>query len=322
MKLLFMGSGSFAVPSLRALLASPSHEVVALVTQPDKPAGRGHRLRLPPTKHVAIEHGLDVHQPARVRHPESVELVRELAPECIVVVAYGQIIPKSILDIPPKGIINVHASLLPRYRGAAPIQWAIARGETETGVSTMLMDEGLDTGPVLLQEKTPIDPDETSSVLEPRLAVLGARLLERTLELWADGALVPTPQDDSDATLAPRIKKEDALVDWSLPARTIASQVRAFDPWPVAFTTFAGVPLKIWKARALGGTTSSPHGTVVAVGDGGDSDSDSDSDTISVACGEGTILAIRDVQLSGKARMAAADFARGKRLRLGTRLGA
>ena len=172
-----MGSGSFAVPSLRALLASPSHEVVALVTQPDKPAGRGHRLRLPPTKHVAIEHGLDVHQPARVRHPEAVELVRELAPTCIVVVAYGQIIPKSILDIPPKGIINVHASLLPRYRGAAPIQWAIARGETETGVSTMVMDEGLDTGPVLLQEPTPIGPDETSSELEPRLAALGVSLL-------------------------------------------------------------------------------------------------------------------------------------------------
>ncbi len=314
MKLLFMGSGSYAVPSLRALLASPSHEVVALVTQPDKPAGRGHRLRLPPTKHVAIEHGLDVHQPARVRHPEGVELVRELAPECIVVVAYGQIIPKSILDIPPKGIINVHASLLPRYRGAAPIQWAIARGEAETGVSTMLMDEGLDTGPVLLQEPTRIDPDETSSGLAPRLAVLGASLLARTLELWADGALAPTPQDDSAATLAPRIKREDALIDWSLPAQAIAFQVRAFDPWPVAFTTFSGEPLKIWKARALGGTTSSPQGTVVGVGDGGDS--------VDVACGEGTILAIKDVQLSGKARMAAADFARGKRLQLGTRFGA
>ena len=314
MKLLFMGSGSFAVPSLRALLASPSHEVVALVTQPDKPAGRGHRLRFPPTKHVAIERGLDVHQPARVRHPEALELVRELAPECIVVIAYGQIIPKSILDIPPKGIINVHASLLPRYRGAAPIQWAIARGETETGVSTMVMDEGLDTGPVLLQEPTPIGPDETSSELEPRLAAMGASLLERTLEAWADGALVPTPQNDSDATLAPRIKKQDALVDWSLPAEAIGSRVRAFDPWPVAFTTFAGVPLRIWKAEALAGTTTSPHGTVVAVGDGGDS--------VDVACGGGTILAIKDVQLSGKARLAAADFARGKHLRLGTCLGA
>ena len=223
---------------------------------------------------------------------------------------------QSILDIPPKGIINVHASLLPRYRGAAPIQWAIARGETETGVSTMVMDEGLDTGPVLLQEPTPIGPDETSSELEPRLAALGVSLLERTLEAWADGALVPTPQNDSDATLAPRIKKEDALVDWSLRAQAIGSRVRAFDPWPVAFTTFAGLPLKIWKARALVGTTSSPHGSVVRVGDDGDGDS------VSVACGEGTILEIRDVQLSGKARMAAADFARGKRLRLGTLLGA
>ena len=312
MKLLFMGSGSFAVPSLEALLGSPSHEVVALVTQPDKPAGRGHRLRLPPTKHVAIAHDLDVHQPAKVRHPESVELVRELAPECIVVVAYGQIIPKSILDIPPKGIINVHASLLPRYRGAAPIQWAIARGATETGVSTMLMDEGLDTGAVLLQEPTPIGADETSAELEPRLAALGASLLERTLGRWKDGAIVPTPQDDSEATLAPRIKKEDALVDWSLPAQVIGSHVRAFDPWPVAFTTFAGKPLRIWQAIPLDGTTSSPHGSVVAVRDEG----------IHIACGEGTILAVRDVQLSGKARMAAAEFARGRRLQLETLLGA
>jgi len=312
MKLLFMGSGSFAVPSLEALLASPSHEVVGLVTQPDKPAGRGHRLRPPPTKRVAIEHDLDVHQPAKVRHPESVELVRELAPECIVVVAYGQIIPKSILDIPPKGIINVHASLLPRYRGAAPIQWAIARGATGTGVSTMLMDEGLDTGAVLLQEPTPIGADETSAELEPRLAALGASLLERTLGLWEDGAIVATPQDDSEATLAPRIKKEDALVDWSLPAQVIGSHVRAFDPWPVASTTLAGTPLKIWKANLVDGTTSSRHGSVVAVRDDG----------IHIACGKETILAVRDVQLSGKARMAAADFARGRRVQPGTLLGA
>ena len=312
MQLLFMGSGSFAVPALRALLASSSHQVVALLTQPDKPAGRGHRLRLPPTKHVAIEHDLDVHQPAKVRLPDSVELVRELAPECIVVVAYGQIIPPSILEIPPKGIINVHASLLPRLRGAAPIQWAIARGATETGVSTMLMDEGLDTGAVLLQGSTPIGRDETARELEPRLAALGAGLLERTLERWADGALEPTPQDDSEATLAPRIKKEDARVDWSLPAGTIVSCVRAFDPWPVAFTIFASLPLKIWKANLLDGTSSRPPGSIVAMKDEG----------IHIACGEGTILALREVQLSGKARMAAAEFARGRRLQLGTLLGA
>ena len=179
-------------------------------------------------------------------------------------------------------------------------------------MSTMLMDEGLDTGPVLLQEPTPIAPDETSSELEPRLAELGASLLERTLERWAEGALAPTPQDDSEATLAPRIKKEDALVDWSLAAQANALHVRAFDPWPVAFTTLSGEPLKIWKGGALPGTTSSPHGSVVALGDDG----------IHVACGEGTILAIHEVQLSGKARMAAADFARGKRLQLGARLGA
>jgi methionyl-tRNA formyltransferase len=316
MRLVFMGSGSFAVPSLRALLASPAHDVAALVTQPDKPAGRGHRLRLPATKRVALEYGIDVHQPDRVRKPEGVELVRRLAPECVVVVAYGQIIPKAILEIPPRGIINVHASLLPRYRGAAPIQWAIANGEPETGVTTMLIDEGLDTGPILLQEATSLHGDETSAQLEPRLAVLGASLLIRTLEAWVSGALSPQPQDDTQATLAPLIKKEEGIIDWSSSATAISRRVRAFDPWPVAQTTLSGQPIKIWKARpiALEGpraqNPTEPPGAVATIGPKG----------FDVACGEGN-LAIEEVQPAGKPRMPAADFARGKRLRVGDVVG-
>lgn len=311
MKLLFMGSGDFALPSLERLLDSPDHSVEALFTQPDKPAGRGHAVRPPPTKALAAAHGVAVHQPKKVRAPESVELVRELAPACIVVVAYGQIIPTSILEIPPKGIINVHASLLPTYRGAAPIQWAIARGETRTGVTTMLMDEGLDTGPVLLQREVAIDGEDTTESLEPRLAELGAELLMETLAQWERGVLVPAPQDDALASLAPRIKKEDARVAWSASAQDIACRVRAFRPWPVAFTELAGGELKIWRARAAAlGHRSSP-GTLLDV----------TAEGLLVACGDATSLLVTEVQAPGRGRLPAADFARGQRLAPGRSLG-
>lgn len=306
-----MGTGSFAVPSLESLIALPAHELAALVTQPDKPAGRGHELRQPATKRVALEHGVDVYQPAKVRTPESIDLVRSIAPDCIVVVAYGQIIPQAILDIPPKGIINVHASLLPLYRGAAPIQWAIARGEVETGVTTMLMDAGLDTGAVLLQEITSIGVDETSAELEPRLASLGAQLLVQTLEKWESDGLVPEPQNDDEATLAPRIKKDDARIDWSDPAHAIACQVRAFNPWPVTFTALEGAQLKIWRASVTEGISAGSPGSIDAV----------HADDLDVVCGGGTLLRVREVQVSGKARMAAGAFARGRRLEPGSRLG-
>ena len=308
-----MGSGGFALPSLERLLSSTEHSVEALFTQPDKPAGRGHRLREPPTKPLAAAHAVAVHQPEKVRAPEAVELVRTIAPECIVVVAYGQIIPQSILDIPPRGIINVHGSLLPAYRGAAPIQWAIARGETRTGVTTMLMDAGLDTGPVLLSRELDITPEDTAETLEPRLAELGAELLVATLSQWERGALVPTPQDDALASLAPRIKKEDARIDWSVPAEDIACRVRAFRPWPIAFTEVSGRELKIWRARpAKDLEKSAPPGVVVA----------SDSSGLVVACGASSALLVEEVQAAGKARMPAVDFARGQRLDPGARLGA
>lgn len=301
-----MGSGRFSVPSLNALLDSP-HPVAALITQPDKPAGRGHRLTMPPTKPIALEHSIPVHQPIKIRAPESIELIREIAPDCIVVVAYGQIIPKSILEIPPKGIVNVHGSLLPAYRGAAPIQWSIARGETQTGISTMLMEEGLDSGPVLLDRKVSIDATDTGESLEAKLAPLGAELLLETLEAWEEGNISPRIQDESLVTLAPRIKKEDARIDWTLPAEAIEARVRAFIPWPVAFTKLQGAEVKIYQSRVEPPGKALP-GETVAI----------DRDGVVVACGGGTRLRLIRAQAQGKKQMAAADFARGKRLTPGT----
>jgi methionyl-tRNA formyltransferase len=302
-RLVFMGSGRFAVPSLRALLDS-RHEVVLLVTQPDKPAGRGHALRMPPTKPVALARSIAVHQPAKVRAPESVELLREAAPECIVVVAYGQIIPKSILDIPPKGIINVHGSILPAYRGAAPIQWAMARGETETGVTTMLMDEGLDTGPILQSRKISIAPDDTGESLERKLAPLGAELLLETLEAWQAERITPRAQDDSLATKAPLIKKEHARIDWNLDAKEIACRVRAFIPWPVAFAAIDEKKVKIFRAEVAERSEAGSPGETLSVAERG----------IIVACGSGSSIRLIELQAEGKKRMAADAFARGHRV--------
>lgn len=309
LNLVFMGSGGFALPSLEALLKS-AHRVTALVTQPDRPAGRGHGLRMPPTKPLALERGVAVHQPARVRSEESIALIRSLAPDCIVVVAYGQIIPKAILEIPPKGIINVHGSLLPRYRGAAPIPWAIARGETETGVTTMLMNEGLDTGPILLQRSLAILETDTGGTLEARLATIGADLLVETVSRWASGDLEPTPQDDSRSTLAPRIQKDQGRIDWSWTAREIHLRVRAFDPWPVAFVSIDGEPIRIWKTRVESpelhalAPANPVTGRIIGCDETG----------LVVGCGGSTLLLIEEVQAPGRKRMSAAAFARGRRL--------
>jgi methionyl-tRNA formyltransferase len=313
MRILFMGSGAFALPSLEALLDS-SHVVAALVTQPDKPAGRGHEVRMPRTKAVALERGLAVHQPPRVRAEAAIETVRGIAPEVIVVVAYGQIIPTAILDIPKHGTVNVHASLLPRYRGAAPIQWAIARGETGTGVTTMLMDAGLDTGPILLQRTLPIDEADTGGTLEAKLAPLGAELLLETLSKWSRGEITPVPQNNDEATLAPRIKKEEALLDWSRTATEIHQRVRAFDPWPVAFVPLpGGAALRIWKTRVPAPIASGDvPGRILRV----------ERDSLLVACGGRTALLVDEVQPAGKEKMSASAFARGRRLEPGDNLGA
>jgi methionyl-tRNA formyltransferase len=310
-RVVFLGSGSFAIPSLVALLDA-GHEVAALVTQPDREKGRGQALAPPPTKPVAEARGIDVLQLRRVREPEAQAALRRLAPDLQVVVAFGQILPRSVIDIAHRGTVNVHASLLPKLRGAAPIQWAIANGETETGVTTMLIDEGLDTGPTLLSLATPIGPEETASDLEPRLARMGADLLVETVRRLEDGTIAPVPQDHSKSTLAPLLKKEDGRIDWTAPAARVASRARGFHPWPGAFTFHDGRLVKAIRVRDAPSVGSSAEpGTVTAVG----------SDGVSVACGGGSAVRLVEVQPESRRAMPAAAWAAGARLRPGARLG-
>lgn len=313
MRIVFFGSGAFAIPCLEALLDA-GHEVSALVTQPDREKGRGQALAPPPLKPVAEGRGVLVLQPRRVREPEAQEVLRRLAPELQVVVAYGQILPRTVIDIAPRGTVNVHASLLPKLRGAAPIQWAIASGETETGVTTMLIDEGLDTGPTLLRRATPIGPEETAAELEPRLAHLGADVLLETVRGLADGSVSPTPQDHARVTLAPLLKREDGQVDWSRPAAEIARRARGFHPWPGAFTLHDARLLKLLRVRASppsAPATDAAPGTVLRLG----------SEGLVVACGAGSQLLVVEVQPESRRAMAAAAFAAGARLTPGARLG-
>ncbi len=311
MRVVFLASGAFAIPSLEALIAA-GHEVRALVTQPDRESGRGKALAAPKVKPVAQAHGIEVLQLARVRAPEAQAALRELRPELQVVVAFGQILPRAVIDIAPRGTVNVHASLLPRLRGAAPIQWAIAGGDSETGVSTMQIDEGLDTGPLLLSRATPIGPDETAAELEPRLARLGGELLVETLAGLASGTLQPVAQDESRATHAPLLTKEHGRVDWSLPARTIACRARGFHPWPGAFTWHEGRLLKLLRVREAGPSPSACEPGLVALVDG---------DGVTVACGDGTQLRLEEVQPESRRAMPASAWAQGARLRVGARLG-
>jgi methionyl-tRNA formyltransferase len=295
-KAIFMGTPEFAVPSLEALVLA-GHHVTAVFTQPDRPKGRGQSNAASPVKIAAERLGLPVYQPERVRRPEVVEEIRSLEPEVMVVVGYGQIIPQTILDIPPHGIINVHASLLPKYRGAAPIQWAIARGETRTGVTTMRIDAGLDTGDMLLKAETAIGEDETAVELSVRLAAMGAALLQRTLA--GVSTIKPEKQDDSQATLAPILKKEDGRIDWTRRAQEIANRVRGFQPWPGCYTLWRGKRLAIWRARAVAGSG--------CVGEIRGS---------RVGCGEGALELI-EVQPEGKKRMTAEAFLNGHQVKDG-----
>ncbi|MFB3776525.1 MAG: methionyl-tRNA formyltransferase [Bryobacteraceae bacterium] len=307
-RLVFLGTPSFAVPTLERILKT-GHDVVAVYTQPDRPQGRRQELIPSPVKQAALGRGLEVRQPDRIRRPEVVAQLGELRPEAMVVVGYGQIIPQSIIDIPPLGIINVHASLLPKYRGAAPIQWAIARGESVTGVTTMRIDAGMDTGDILLARETPIGPEETAIELAQRLAVMGADLLVETLEGLAAGTILPRKQDDSLATLAPILRKEDGRVDWSLPARQIYNRVRGLVPWPGVYTSFRGRTLQIWRAQVAEAHAGRP-GTLSA----------SDRRLL-VHCGEGTALELLEVQLEGRRRMAADAFRNGHHAQPGEELG-
>ena len=246
MRLVFLGTPDFAVPSLERTV-SAGHEVAAVFTQPDRPKGRGQQLQSPPIKLAALRLGLPVHQPGRVRRPEVIEQLRALAPEAMVAVGYGQILPQAILDIPEMGVLNVHASLLPRFRGAAPVQWAIARGETRTGVTIMHLDAGLDTGPMLLKWETEIGEEEMAVDLSSRLATAGAVLLVRVLAELP--ALHPEPQDNSQATYAPILKKEDGHINWSMTAREVLNRIRGFQPWPGCYAFLRGRRVHVWKAR-------------------------------------------------------------------------
>ena len=310
LRIVFFGSGAFAIPSFEALLDA-DHSVTALVTQPDREKGRGRALHPPPLKPVAEARGVPVLQPRRIKEAAAQEAVRGFAPELSVVVAYGQILPRSVLDMAPLGAINVHASLLPRYRGAAPIQWALANGESRTGVTTMLLDEGLDTGPILLQRATPIGPDETASDLEPRLARLGAELLLETLVGLRDGTLSPTPQDPAAATLAPILRKQDARLDWTEPAEALAHRVRGLHPWPGTVTEWQGRPLKVLRARTTDPAPGFEPGAVIGV----------ELEGVRVACGADSALRLVEVQPESRRPMSAHDWAMGARLPQGARLG-
>ena len=308
-----MGTPQFAVPSLQALLAA-DYEIKGVFTQPDRPVGRGQQVAFSPIKQVALEHHLPIFQPQRLRGDvASLEALSALSPDLIVVVAYGQILPEAVLSLPSHGCINLHGSLLPQYRGAAPIQWAILNGETETGLTTMLMEKGLDTGPMLLKVKTAIDPRETSEALSARLSDLGGGLLVETLSRWLEGDLTPIPQDSTLASYAPMLKKEMAPLDWSLSAQTLVNRVRGLYPWPGTTTALEGEGLKVLEASL---SDVEPHGeapgTLLRLGSQG----------WDVATGEGA-LRIEKVQLAGKKPQEAAVQARGWRaLTVGVRFDA
>jgi methionyl-tRNA formyltransferase len=305
-RVVFFGTPSFAIPTLKSLFEGPD-ELVAVVTQPDREKGRGRKVVLSPVKELALQHGRSPLQPGSVREEAFQESLRGLQPELVVVVAYGQILPKAILKIPKYGAVNVHASLLPQYRGAAPIVWAILKGEKVTGVTTMLMDEGMDTGDILLQREIPIEDDDTAETLQQRLAVLGAQLIMETLERMKAGRIHPIPQDHSKATYAPPLKKEDGRIDWRKEAKEIGLQVRAFNPWPGAFTELDGRLLKVYRGEVKKAKPAGKAGTVVWVG----------SDFIEIETGKDSFL-IKEVQLEGKRRMSVRDFLSGHPIAVGT----
>jgi methionyl-tRNA formyltransferase len=307
LRLIFMGTPEFACPTLQMLI-DRGENIVTVITQPDRPKGRGQQTLPPPVKVLAELHSIPVMQPPKVRVPEVVESIRQLRPDLIVVVAFGQILPKSLLDIPTHGCINVHASLLPRYRGAAPLNWCIINGEAETGVTTMMMDVGLDTGDMLLKKSTPIDPDENTQSLHDRLAKIGAEALAETLDLLQAGKLVREKQDDSLTCYAAMLKKEDGLIQWEKAAPAVKNLVRGMTPWPGAFTYLDGKLLKVYRVRTAAG--SGMPGAVLTVG----------RDGIEVACGIGSVI-IEELQLEGKKRLPAGEFLAGCKLEPGNLLG-
>lgn len=303
-----MGTPLAAVPSLERLIAD-SHEIAAVYTQPDRPSGRGNKIVFSAVKEAATRHGLPVLQPSKIKTAEALDEFRSHKADAAVVVAYGRILPEDFLNAFPHGAVNLHFSLLPKYRGAAPVNWAIVNGETETGVTTMKMDAGLDTGPILLQETTAIGETETSVDLMERLSQSGADLLSRTIRDINE--LKPISQDDTLATFAPIMKREDGLIDWQLSAKDIANRVRGFQPFPTAFTFYDGARLTFWKAEPISSDGGPAVGTIFAAS----------GDEIVIACGHGTLLRVTELQLEGKRRMTARDLLNGTKISVGDRLG-
>lgn len=295
MRIVFMGTPDFAVPCLSRLL-DDGHTIAGVFTQPDKPQGRGYKLMPPPVKVRALESGLPVYQPAKMRDGQALAILKELSPELVVVVAYGKILPSDILALPPLGCVNVHGSLLPKYRGAAPIQWSVLNGDRTAGVTTMYMAEGLDTGDMILTRETPLGPDETSGELYERLATLGAQALSETVRLIGEGRAPRVPQDDALASHAPMLTKELARIDWTKPASEVHNLIRGMNPWPIAHTSLCGRPLKIYRSRLVSGA-GAPGALIGGSG-------------FVVACGQGAVELL-EIQEAGKKRMAAADYLRG-----------
>jgi methionyl-tRNA formyltransferase len=316
-RIVFCGTPQFAVPAFKYLLAQPDFEVAGVITQPDRPSGRGMKLSFSPVKETALAAGLPLYQPGKIRSPEAQALLEKLAPDCIVIIAYGQIIPVSLLSIPNYGWINLHASLLPKYRGAAPVNWAIVNGEIKTGVTSMRIDAGMDTGEMLLQRALEIDPKETAPELATRLAEAGSPLMVETLRGLEAGTLSGRAQDNDQATYAPPLKKEDGCLDWNSSAQDIYNRIRGFAPWPGAYTTFRGKTCHVWgepvskqRGKEDSGRTDCLPGALLQ-----------QKSELYVACGDATILRLMAVKVEGRKQVTAAEFANGAQLRAGERFG-
>jgi len=310
LRIIFCGTPEFAVPSLRRLAERPEFSIQAVITQPDRPRGRGQHVSSSPVKEVALELGLHVYQPETIKSESSQEFLKRVAPDAVVIIAYGQIIPARLLTIPRLGWINLHASLLPRYRGAAPIHWAIANGETVTGLTTMQIDAGMDTGPTLLSREVEIGPDESAPELAAHLSAIGADLIAQSLLQFDRGEISPSPQEEKNVSYAPILKKEDGRIDWARQARQIYNRMRGFMPWPGSYSTFRGQTCHLWgrpETSGAAGADSEPGKIIPSTKE------------IYVTCGEGTRLRLESVQIEGRKKISAREFANGARLAPGDR---
>ncbi|CEO27057.1 methionyl-tRNA formyltransferase [Paraclostridium sordellii] len=309
MKIVFMGTPEFAVPCLQKII-DEGHEVLAVVTQPDKPKGRGKKLAMPPVKELALKYNIDVYQPVKAREDSFVEKLKEINPELIVVVAFGQILPKSILDIPKFGCVNVHASLLPKYRGAAPLNWVIINGEEKTGVTTMYMDVGLDTGDMILKSEIALDDEITAGELHDKMMVQGAEVLKDTIDLISKGEAPREKQNDEETCYSPIMDKSLGNIDWSKSATDIHNLIRGVNPWPSAYTTYDKQTMKIWKTKVLDKLSEKTPGTILSV----------DKNGIEVSTGD-KVLQISEIQMSGKKRMIVSEYIKGNDISTGIVLG-